>query len=179
MGGALPAVPATSDPLAIVAGDALNALWFDDPSYTDKVALVVPGVAMRARVSLAALAAAWQGASRERMIVVLSALTQVGVPYRRNAMAEGKGFDCSGLTGWAWKQAGFTLPHQSLRQFRMATVTPIELVKPGDLLYYPGHISLAIGVGSALIHAPYTGKTVEVRPMMKQRSSYVRAGSVI
>ncbi len=179
MGGALPAVTATSDPLAVAAGDALNALWFEDPGYADKVAVVITGVALRARVSLALLTTAWEQAGRERMIVVLSALTQLGVPYRRFAMVEGKGFDCSGLTSWAWKQAGVTLPRQSLRQFRMATATPVARAKPGDLLYYPGHISLAIGVGSALIHSPYTGRTVEVRPMMKSRSSSVGAGSVI
>ena len=135
MGGALPPAAATSDPLAVAAGEALQALWFDDPTYADKIAAVVPGVALRARVSLAALAAAWEQAGRERMIVVLSALTQLGVPYRRFAMVEGQGFDCSGLTSWAWKQAGVTLPHQSLRQFRLAAATPVALAKPGDLLY--------------------------------------------
>ena len=73
MGGALPPAAATSDPLAVAAGEALQALWFDDPTYADKIAAVVPGVALRARVSLAALAAAWEQAGRERMIVVLSA----------------------------------------------------------------------------------------------------------
>ncbi|MGO1056105.1 C40 family peptidase [Crossiella sp. CA198] len=39
-----------------------------------------------------------------------AALTQLGVPYRWGASNPGRGFDCSGLTQWAYRQAGVAIP---------------------------------------------------------------------
>jgi hypothetical protein len=163
----------------VASADALWALWFNDPSYEDKLAEVVPEVARRAHVNPRVLSLVWAQTDRRRMIVLLSALTQVGVPYRHYTMEVGKGFDCSGLTSWAWHQVGVELPKQSLRQIRMVPSIAPEVAQPGDLLYYPGHIMIAIGVGGAIVHAPYTGRTVEVRPMVKYRAKWVRAGAPV
>ncbi len=70
---------------------------------------------------------AWAGADQAHQIALLSALTQVGVPYRRNASKVGVAFDCSGLTAFAWGQAGVDIAHQSSAQLRSAaprTSTP-------------------------------------------------------
>ena len=58
-------------------------------------------------------------------------------------------FDCSGLTMWAWAQAGVSLPHSSSMQ-------------PGDLVFYGSpihHVAMYVG-GGQVIHAPQTGDVV-------------------
>ena len=50
---------------------------------------------------------------------------------------------------------------------------PLAAVEPGDLVQYPGHVMMSLGLGTAIVHAPQTGKTVEVKAWSKAR----RAGS--
>ena len=47
---------------------------------------------------------------------VAAAQSQMGVPYVAYQATPGVGFDCSGLTSYAWGQAGLYLPHQSRAQ---------------------------------------------------------------
>lgn len=173
----LPASAATADPASFAAGEALWALWFDDESYEAKLDALVPMIAFRALVPPDQLAATWKNTERRRMIVVLSALTQLGVKYRHNASKQGIAFDCSGLTGWAWSQVGVSLPRNSLSQMRATTLKDRADTLPGDLVYYPGHIMIALGVGNAIIHSPNTGSRVEVRPMMKARVNRYKVAS--
>ena len=175
----VPAVAASNDPASSAAGAALWALWFDDPTYETKLDALIPLVAFRALVPPDQLAAVWKATDKQRMIVVLSALTQLGVPYHRYTSLQGVAFDCSGLTAWAWAQVGLQLPHQSLRQLRASTQKLVDQQLPGDLFYYPGHIMLALGVGNAMIHAPFTGSRIEVRPMMKGRLNRFKVASPV
>ena len=68
---------------------------------------------------------AWAVTSDQRMTAVLAALSQVGVPYRGYKAIPGYGFDCSGLTSYAWGVAGVSLPHSSSAQ--IAGATPHDL----------------------------------------------------
>jgi cell wall-associated NlpC family hydrolase len=122
------------------------------------------------------LDAVWGAAAPARMTAVLSALTQLGVPYHRLGATPGKSFDCSGLTSWSWAQSGVGLPHQSGRQIRGVARSSIDQVQPGDLLYYPGHVMLALGVGGAMVHAPNTGNVVEVRMLSERQRRRLRVG---
>jgi cell wall-associated NlpC family hydrolase len=45
------------------------------------------------------------------------------------------GYDCSGLTLYAWAQAGFNLPHFSGDQYNLGRRVPITAVAPGDLVF--------------------------------------------
>ena len=93
-----------------------------------------------------------------------AALSQQGVPYRFAASSPGEAFDCSGLTMWAWGQAGVGLPHQSRAQAGMLPHVPVEAAQPGDLIFYYSpisHVGIYLG-GGQLVHAPATGKTVSV-----------------
>jgi cell wall-associated NlpC family hydrolase len=94
---------------------------------------------------------------------LIAALTQVGVPYKRLAMKPGIGFDCSGLTSFAWSQAGFNIPHNSTRQIRAADPRTFDTAQAGDLLRYPGHVMMWLGVGQAVIHSPQPRQFVEVK----------------
>jgi len=103
-------------------------------------------------------------ASSRASIAVAAARSQLGVPYIGYKAIEGVGFDCSGLTMWAWAQAGVSLPHQSRRQQATTTNIPIEYIEPGDLVYFYNpisHVGIYIGNGQ-MIDAPATGKTVRI-----------------
>jgi hypothetical protein len=45
------------------------------------------------------------------------------------------GFDCSGLTLYAWAQAGVDLPHYSGDQYHRGRKIPLRAVAPGDLVF--------------------------------------------
>ena len=100
-------------------------------------------------------------------IAVQSALGQQGVPYRYATSSPGVGFDCSGLTAYAWGQAGVGLPHQSRAQYASVPHVPKDQAQPGDLLFFYSpisHVSIYLGNGMQ-VHAPNTGKTVTVAPV--------------
>jgi cell wall-associated NlpC family hydrolase len=95
-------------------------------------------------------------------LAVQAALGQQGVPYRYATSTPGVGFDCSGLTAYAWGQAGVGLPHQSRAQYASIPHVPKDQAQPGDLLFFYSpisHVSIYLGNGTQ-VHAPSTGKTV-------------------
>ncbi len=102
--------------------------------------------------------------SSQAGIAVNAAMSQLGVPYRFAAESPGVAFDCSGLTKYAWGQAGVYLPHQSGAQYGSVPHVSQSEVQPGDLIFYKspiGHVAMYIGGGS-LIHAPASGDVVKV-----------------
>ena len=102
----------------------------------------------------------WAETSNEKQQVFLTALTQLGVPYRNLKSQPGVGFDCSGLTIWAFSQAGFEIPRNSRDQFRASTEIELDQAEPGDLVYYPGHIGIYLGA-DVMVHSPNSGNHVE------------------
>jgi cell wall-associated NlpC family hydrolase len=109
-----------------------------------------------------AMVDAWSSAPLGHQRAVLGALTQVGVPYRTNTSIENEGFDCSGLTTYAWAGAGVALFRQSGSQISEAERVDRDSAKAGDLVYYPGHVMLYLGVEDAIVHSVQTGRTVEI-----------------
>ena len=97
-------------------------------------------------------------------VAINAAMGQLGVPYHYAMSSPGVGFDCSGLTAYAWGQAGVGLPHQSAAQAGSLPHVPVEAAQPGDLIFYYSpisHVGIYLG-GGQLVHAPSTGKTVSV-----------------
>ncbi len=111
-------------------------------------------------------------------IAVRAAESQLGVPYVWGGETPGVGFDCSGLTAWAWGQAGVPLPHYSGAQYADSTPVPLSDLQPGDLLFYgPGgsqHVAMYVG-GGQMIEAPYTGAVVWITPL-RLGDGFVGAG---
>lgn len=119
---------------------------------------------------------AWAATPLEHQRAVLAAMTQIGVPYRSNTSSEGVGFDCSGLTTYAWGKAGVTLVRQSSAQIRNAAQLERAAAKAGDLVQYPGHVMMYLGVGDAIIHSVQRGRTVELDTISERRTNSVRFG---
>jgi cell wall-associated NlpC family hydrolase len=92
------------------------------------------------------------------------AQTMVGKPYRYGGSSP-KGFDCSGLVMYSYRQAGLALPHNT-DQLR-AAARPVRLaeLRRGDLLFFNqegkkyGHVGIYVG-GGRFVHAPSSGKSV-------------------
>ena len=106
-------------------------------------------------------------------VAIQAALGQLGVPYRYAQASPGVAFDCSGLTYYAWAQAGVSLPRNSRMQAAAIPRVPIAAAQPGDLLFYYSpisHVGIYLGNGQ-LVHAPNTGTHVKV--------SNVRWGKVV
>lgn len=79
------------------------------------------------------------------------------------------GFDCSGLTLYAWAQAGVALPHGSYDQVNQGRQHPYSQAQPGDLLFWGGtqihHVALYLGTLDSrdyMVEAPGSGEIVTV-----------------
>jgi cell wall-associated NlpC family hydrolase len=119
---------------------------------------------------------AWAATPVSHQLAVLAAMTQVGVPYRTNTSEAGVGFDCSGLTTFAWARAGLQLTRQSSAQINEATPLDRASAKAGDLVQYPGHVMMYLGIGDAVIHSVQRGRTVELDTIHTRRTNSVRFG---
>ncbi len=89
-------------------------------------------------------------------IAVRTAYSVLGKPYIWGG--EGPdGDDCSGLTAYAWSQAGVSLPHGSIAQYYDTTRISASQLQPGDLVFYSppgdvalGHVTIYIGGGQVI-----------------------------
>ncbi len=100
---------------------------------------------------------------------VAAALSKVGSTYRY-AQSGPNAFDCSGLTSFAYRQAGITLPRNSRSQASAGKSVSKSNLQPGDLVFYYSpisHVGIYIGNGK-IVHAanPRTGvNTTSVNSM--------------
>lgn len=97
-------------------------------------------------------------------VVVRAALSRLGSPYVWGATGPDR-FDCSGLTQWAYAQAGLHLDRTTYQQIHQGTVVPHAHVRPGDLVFpNAGHVQLAIG-DNLVVEAPHAGAGVQISPL--------------
>ena len=101
--------------------------------------------------------------SEAAQIAVDTAMAQRGKPYVW-AAAGPDSFDCSGLTQYAYKAAGVSLPHSSAQQATMGQAVSRGELQPGDLVFFyspVSHVGIYIGNGQ-MVHAPTSGDVVKV-----------------
>ncbi len=99
-----------------------------------------------------------------------AALSKRGAPYEWGAEGPST-FDCSGLTMWAYQQAGIRLPRVASAQYNVGKAVPLDALQPGDLLFYDDgtgnpaaihHVAMYVGDGK-MVDAPTEGQVVDVR----------------
>lgn len=95
-----------------------------------------------------------------------TAAKYIGAPYVYGGRGP-KGFDCSGLALYVYKQHGVKLPPTSKTQAKAGEPVNKKELLPGDLVFFRtsalggvGHVGIYIGDGK-FIHAPGTGKRVK------------------
>jgi len=109
-----------------------------------------------------AFAAFAASAAHER--AAAQALKMVGAPYRYGG-ASPKGFDCSGLVQYSYRQAGVALPHNTEQLRRHGAPVRVSQLRPGDLVFFDqsgkknSHVAIYVGHGE-IVHAPSSGKRV-------------------
>ena len=182
------------DPLALTAAQALDAwklynvldAWTLETTNEQISAfqefvrlrdMAATEAATRLGIDPARMKSAWISADRPHQLAVLSAFTQLGVPYGHFARQPGVGFDCSGITSWAWEQAGFEIPRGAKWQIVSAAEVTPETAQAGDLIFYPTHVMMYLGVDFAIIHSPNRKSTVHLRNVWERKIPRLRWGN--
>jgi cell wall-associated NlpC family hydrolase len=118
-------------------------------------------------------------ASRGAGAAISAARAQLGKPYSWGGSGPNY-FDCSGLTSWAWRAGGVSLPHNAAAQQGIGRSVSRGALQPGDLVFFGSpayHVGLYVGDGM-MIHAPTTGDVVKMSSLsyMSDYSGATRVG---
>ncbi|MGW9029521.1 NlpC/P60 family protein [Streptomyces sp. NPDC055722] len=96
-----------------------------------------------------------------------AAQSQIGKPYVYGASGP-NAYDCSGLTSWAYAQAGVAIPRTSEAQANAGTrIYSASDLRVGDLVFFFNdlhHVGLYAGNGQ-ILHAPRSGTVVRYESM--------------
>lgn len=106
------------------------------------------------------------GATHMGNAIVRAAEHFLGVPYVWGGESP-KGFDCSGLVQYVFRQFGITTPRVSEAQFQAGRHVNPGAMQPGDLIFFRepggdvGHVGIYAGNGQ-FVEAPHTGDVVKI-----------------
>src|SRR3712207_3192433 len=117
--------------------------------------------------------AATAAVSSAAQTAVNTALAQVGDRYVYGATGPNS-FDCSGLTGFAYKAAGISIPRTSKAQSGFGTPVSKANLQPGDLVFFyspVSHVAMYIGNGQ-IVHALNSSRSEERRVGKECRSRW-------
>lgn len=85
---------------------------------------------------------------------VSAAMSKVGAPYSYGANGPSS-FDCSGLTSWAFRQAGISIPRTSFAQYGTGTAVSRSNLQAGDLVFFntagPGASDVGIATSATTV----------------------------
>ncbi|WP_175408754.1 C40 family peptidase [Streptomyces sp. TRM64462] len=104
-------------------------------------------------------------ASQRGAAALSAAATQVGKPYVSGAEGPNS-YDCSGLTQWAYRQAGVSISRTTFTQHNDGVKIGRSQLKPGDLVFFNNlaHVGLYAG-NNTVLHAPKPGTVVRYESM--------------
>jgi cell wall-associated NlpC family hydrolase len=143
-GGGMPMSPPSGQGGALSSGLAELAKFAPADAPLPDAAAFGDGFAVRLPDGSTAMAPNAVAASAVR-----HALTQLGVPYQWGGTTPGVGLDCSGLTQWAYHEAGLNIPRLAQEQDVGAAVSGGSL-RPGDLAVWDGHVAMIVGNGTMI-----------------------------
>lgn len=119
--------------------------------------------------------------------IIQSALSLVGTQYelggnvgdRASGVYGSKimGVDCSGLTQYAYRAAGISIPRYSKTQTTIGHRTSLGKAQPGDIIgWYQGngvmgHVAIYLGNGM-MVESPQPGKQVRVVPVWNRGNAF-------
>lgn len=88
-----------------------------------------------------------------------SAFTQINKPYAYGAKGPDR-YDCSGFTGYVYRQFGIRLPASSALQAKIGAPVARDELRPGDLVFFKGraknvdqigHVGIVVKISEAAI----------------------------
>ncbi|WP_241037238.1 C40 family peptidase [Blastococcus litoris] len=134
------------------------------------------------------------GNASKAQIAIDAAMAYIGTPYAwggggtrgpgygHSGDDDVFGFDCSGLTQYAYAQAGISIPRNSSWQYGALPKVSRNDLRPGDLVFWarntsdPGtihHVAIWLG-GDRILEAPQSGSFIRVTDM--RWGGYIGAG---
>jgi cell wall-associated NlpC family hydrolase len=120
-------------------------------------------------VNSEAPAKAVQQKTQLRQRLTQTARKQLRIPYVWGGTSR-RGFDCSGLIQYVYKQLNMTLPRTAAQQYRESRRVKTHELQPGDLIFFHtrlrsrsriNHVGMYLG-NNSFIHAPRKGRTVSI-----------------
>lgn len=104
-------------------------------------------------------------ASGRGAAALAAAATQIGKPYVSGGSGPNS-YDCSGLTQWAFSQAGVSITRTTFTQHNDGTKIGRSQLKPGDLVFFNNlaHVGFYAG-NNQILHAPKPGTVVRYESM--------------
>jgi cell wall-associated NlpC family hydrolase len=104
---------------------------------------------------------------QRREQIVTCARKMLGSAYTHAGQDKDSGFDCSGLTQVVYADAGMKIPRTAKEQYAKSRRISRRHIGNGDLVFFSisgrgaTHVGIYIG-GNKFIHAPSSGRTVQV-----------------
>ena len=113
-----------------------------------------------------------RGTAAQGLAAVAAAESQVGKPYAWGG-AGPDSYDCSGLTSWAWRQAGVSINRTASDQYKQIFKISYDDLRPGDLVFWSDdptdanavyHVAMWVG-GGQMVEASRPGVPLRVTAM--------------
>jgi cell wall-associated NlpC family hydrolase len=153
---------------------ACAALETDTPLPGDVAGALPPGFTLPAGTPIPVVTA------------ITWALRQLGTPYHYggdctdpHSGIPAHQCDCSSLTQQAYHAAGISLTRTTYTQIHEGTPVPGPAqLRPGDLIFLPGHVGIYLGAGLVL-HAPHTGDVVRVSTIPYWTANWTAARRIV